>query len=370
MSDPKIQDYKNKIDLTAVISSDLGPPTFRGGRLFWPCPFHEERTPGNAFGVTLDGDTYHCFGCGASGNLITWLQEHRHIKGWRDTFAELKRLAGELPSTSLTSPTLSRRSPDTRDQAPPPAWQQRGNEFVSYAEDCLWSAQGTAALNYLQDQRGLNQQTIRHFRLGFNPACIYDKPAEKWGLQHVDCVYLSRGIVIPCFDSTTLWYVQIRRPTGNDSLHIYLQGAGPKWRPDAKYMSIRGGRLALYGCNDLKADGRPMLLTEGEFDAMVAWQEIGALANVATFGGAGKVGRVIPDRWLLRLLPFHTILTVFDVDEAGKQGSTKLASMSERIFSLRTPQGHDLNDFYLRGGDLKTWLTFQCDLLRQQGIEI
>ena len=170
-----IQTLKDSIDLSAMIASDLGQPTVKGKRLWWPCPFHAEKTPGNAFCLTPNGDGYKCFSCGASGDHITWLQQYRGITEWREVFAELERLAGSV-GASIQSPTHHPKPRPKPPAGPPPAeWQRSAENFITRSEECLWSEKGSDALAYLLDQRCLNEETIKHYRLGFNPRDTYDQ---------------------------------------------------------------------------------------------------------------------------------------------------------------------------------------------------
>ena len=363
MNDHTLKDLKDRIDMAALIAMDLGPADQTGRRLWWPCPFHEEKTPG-AFGVTPNGRGYKCFGCGASGDHVTWLQEHRGLTDWPNIFAELKRLAG-TPAAAMLSEVEHAASRVNHDEPPTPLWQERALAFIDYTEKQLWSEAGKCALAYLLDQRGLAEATIRRYRLGFNPRCLHDKPVKRWGLAEGKSVYLSGGIIIPCIVSSTCWYVQVRRPVQGDTLHKYLGGPLPQWRPDAKYMAVRGGTLALFGADDLRGGGRPLLFAEGEFDAMLAGQELGDLADVTTFGGAGKAASGIPGRWVWRLLPYETILAGYDGDAAGQAGASRLAAMSKRISPVTIPRGSDLTDFFLMGGDLRAWLRFHLGRLQQ-----
>jgi hypothetical protein len=172
-------------------------------------------------------------------------------------------------------------------------------------------------------------------------------------------------LVIPCELDGLLWYVQVRRPLEGEPLLAYLGGDVPAWRPEAKYMAVKGsaGR-ALFGA-DRFAGRDVLLLCEGEFDAMLAWQELRHLVDVATLGGATKGNRGLPGRWHLRLLHYRAILAAYDADRAGQNGAARLVAHSRRIIPISVPTGGDLTGFWHAGGDLRAWLTphlSQCRL--------
>jgi len=186
------------------------------------------------------------------------------------------------------------------DLASPPSetWQERAREFVDAGRRCLWDDMGEKALAWLW-ARGLTDDTIASFHLGFNPVEREDDP-ESWGLDGGRKIWLARGILIPCEIENVLWYVRIRRARGN------------------KFAYIRGGKAAPFGADHLGHVGRLLLICKGEFDVMLAVQEAGDLLDVITLEGAGKC-----------------------------------IARSRRVVQVRFPDGGDLTDYYLAGGDLR-----------------
>jgi len=141
-----------------------------------------------------------------------------------------------------------------------------------------------------------------------------------------------------------MWYVKIRR---------FDRQAQPRSQAGDKYGGPRGGRGALFGADGLLADGRHLLLCEGERDALLAVQELSDLLDVATLGGAGRRNL---GHWALWLLPYRLILAAYDADAAGHEGAAYLAGLMERVRAIRVPFGGDLTGFHVAGGDLGGWL--------------
>ena len=144
--------------------------------------------------------------------------------------------------------------------------------------------------------------------------------------------------------SRSLWYVKVRR---------FERDGHPRTQVGEKYGGPRGGKGALFGADHLRVTGCPLLLCEGELDALLAIQELSDLVDVATLGGAGR--RCL-GHWLLWLLPYRRILAAYDADGAGRQGAAYLESLSGRVQGIRVPHGRDLSGFHAEGGDLRTWL--------------
>jgi len=193
----------------------------------------------------------------------------------------------------------SRPRPKANSEPPCRTWQRRGREFVVYAQGCLWDRAGDKALAWLQ-VRGLADDTIRHFGLGYNPADLWDEP-YKWNLEGRR-LWLPRGIVIPCEKDNMLWYVKIRRPVTDRH----------------KYIQIRGSKAALFGINNLGNENRLLLFCKGELDTMLAWQEVGNLVDVATLCSVAK-----------------------------------LAAQGRRVIRIAMADGGDLTDFCMIGGNLR-----------------
>ncbi len=305
-----------RIDVAALIERDLGQPVRREGRwLKWYCPFHaDSKTP--SLGVA--GNRWKCFGCGRSGDAIDWLRERQGV-GFREACQRLGAL--DLPPDSGRAVQLQ-LSPS---MTPSPAWQEQAQEVVSTCQATLWLAVGAKARVWLNG-RGLTDETIRRWRLGFNPCD--QKIADLW---------IPRGILIPCQVAGRVWYLKVRRAAGLP-----------------KYMQVKGSRVVLFGADTLP--GRKVaVVAEGEFDAMLLHQEAGDLVGVVTLGSASAR---LPDAWVPHLLSVQQLLVAYDADAAGTKGAAMWESLSTRAHRLLPLVGKDVTDFYLSGGDLRAWVQF------------
>lgn len=333
----------SKIDLVAMITQDLGQPRQKSSRWsLWLCPFHpDKKTP--SLGVNRENGSWYCFGCSKGGNAISWLCTY-HRLGLNEALAVLGlsdyRYQERKGNTSI--PKGSQVDQGTETNPPPELWQKRGLAFLAYARNQLWRTPSAEA--YLHEKRLLQDTTIQHFGLGYNPSELWDRP-DRWGLSNEagKRVWLPKGYVIPCFVEKSLWYIKIRQV-----------------EKEPKYIHVRGSVPAMFGAASLL--GTPLvLLTEGEFDCMLTWQCLKDVAGVATLGSANK--KLDVSRWMRHLLPAEEIIAVLDNDSAGKQGAQNLAGISAQIHPVRIPSltsnGKDITDFVQAGGDLWEWLKHQ-----------
>jgi len=124
------------------------------------CPFHGEKTP--SFSVHATRQFYHCFGCGVSGDVFSFVQKIENI-----TFPEALRLVAQklgipLPKATFSSPGEAR---DAKLRAQLLDAQERAATFF---QECLKRPEGAQAREYLQG-RGLDNETIARFRIGYAP---------------------------------------------------------------------------------------------------------------------------------------------------------------------------------------------------------
>src|SRR5690606_39569184 len=92
----------------------------------------------------------------------------------------------------------------------------------------------------------------------------------------------------------------------------------------------------------------PILIIEGEFDALIARQAAtGLMASVAIGSAANKR---INSRWFPKFITAPSIFIRMDDDQAGQGASEKIARLSQATQCIQVPQGKDVNDFYLLAG--------------------
>ena len=155
-SDELIEEIRSGNDIVDVISEYV-KLTKRGSSYLGLCPFHNEKTP--SFAVSGSKQLYHCFGCGAGGNVVTFLMEYENY-----SFLEaLEALAGRIGIT-LPKQEMSGQARAEAD------WRTRILEINKAAARYFYAQlrmeQGKRAMDYLKG-RQLSRETMQKFGLGY-----------------------------------------------------------------------------------------------------------------------------------------------------------------------------------------------------------
>ena len=148
-----IERIRNTADIYDVVAQYVDLKK-RGRNFFGLCPFHSEKTP--SFSVAPDKQIYHCFGCGAGGNVFSFIVEHEKI-----SFIEAVKQLGhkygiQVDYQSGPSNKIFSSLYELHDIA------------VKLYHNILFSEKGKAALDYLHN-RGFNDDTIKTYHIGFAP---------------------------------------------------------------------------------------------------------------------------------------------------------------------------------------------------------
>jgi DNA primase len=176
---PSAEDFKETVkqqaDIVRIVGDYIKLKKAGAQNYSGLCPFHGEKTP--SFSVHATRQFYHCFGCGLSGDVFSFVQKIDNI-----TFPEAVRLVAQklgipLPKATYSSPSEAREA------------RLRGQLFdvqeraAAFFQECLKRPEGARASEYLQ-QRGLDQETITNFRIGYAPDSgflLRDRMAGEFG---------------------------------------------------------------------------------------------------------------------------------------------------------------------------------------------
>jgi DNA primase len=345
ISSEKIEEIRERVDIAHLISEHV--VLKKAGRNFvGHCPFHKEKTP--SFSVSPDKGMFYCFGCGAGGNVFSFLMQ---INGM--TFPEAARYLAERAGISL---------PDAYDSLDRTATEKErlyrvNKQAAQWFAGNFTSRSSLSVKNYLAD-RDITADLIQTFALGYAPDSwtafrsycegenIAPEDAERAGL-------IIKGKEGGYYDR---FRDRLMIPISDADGRVIAFGGRTVAQEDPKYLNspetplyIKGRHL--YGLNKTKEFIRReghAILVEGYFDLLALWSA-GFRAVVASLGTALTKEHV---RLLRRYA--QKVFIAFDADEAGKKAAARSfgnfldADMDVRVISL--PEGCDPDDCIRRYG--------------------
>lgn len=154
-----IESLKNKVRVSDVVGRDVSLKQKAADKYLGLCPFHNEKTP--SFTVSDDKGFYHCFGCGAHGNAISFLMEHRGYS-FPEAIKELADITGtELPKQDKQAQEAYKKKQVKIDNS-----YEVMELVTSFFENNLAKNEGMVAREYIE-RRGINKRVAKKFRLGF-----------------------------------------------------------------------------------------------------------------------------------------------------------------------------------------------------------
>lgn len=344
-SDSVIEQVREAADIVEVVQQYF--PLTKAGKDFRArCPFHEDKDP--SFYVVPDKQIYHCFGCGAGGNVFNFLMQYENLT-FRDALEILaKRYGIELPRRS------GRESSEAE-------LTYRINALATkvYRAALLNTKEGLRAREYMRS-RGVPEDIEKDFLIGYCPSDgrLLVGQAQKNGLSTRKLVDLGLA---------SSWETGIRdrfhkrlvfpipNPTGRRILAFgarVLDDSLPKYINSPETAIFKKART-LYGLHrarrEIGAQGMAIVV-EGYLD-VVALHMNGIGNTVASLGTAFTVGQA---KNLRRFCP--EVVFMYDGDRAGKiatlRGCASAAEAGLKTRIVRLPAGEDPDSFVReRGGD-------------------
>ena len=362
IKDSSVEDVKAAADMVAVVSTRTQLRK-TGPRYMGRCPFHEERTP--SFSVNAVEKFYYCFGCGAKGDLITFVRETEQLDfaGAIEWLADRFNVQIEYEETTPQQDARRRR-------------RERLFEVLdaaaSFYERYLWDSQaGSLARDYLAG-RGLAEDVCREYRLGLalGGSTLVRKAVER-GFTREELAaaglvnrrgndYFSGRLLFPLADARgRVLGFQARKLREDDPLR-------------AKYVNSPEGELfrkgdLLYGLDRARAAIAKQergVVVEGNTDVL-ALRQAGIEPVVASMGTA------LTERQLKELSRLTTRLWLcFDGDAAGEaatlRGMELAAAQGLEVHVVALPVGFDPADladgFELRLSSAETYLGYRVRL--------
>lgn len=302
------------------------------------CPFHNEKTP--SFSVNREKQFYHCFGCGASGNVISFLMDYE-----RQTFVEAVETLAESLGVEIPKQAYGRenRAPEASIL---PLYQVQEQAAEFYALQLRECPEAARAREYLQ-QRGLSDDIIKHFKLGYAPPGWRNLP-DTLPTDHL----LASGLAISKeagsfydrFRDRIMFPIRDRKGRVIGFGGRVMGDETPKYINSPETPTFKKHK-EVYGLYELLATRKKperIVVVEGYMD-IIALAQYAIPYAVATLGTATS-----PDHAELLFRYANELVFCFDGDTAGRNAAWKAleASLSalrdkRSIRFLMLPETHD-----------------------------
>ncbi len=345
---------REAVDMIAIVSARTelrraGPSSYEG-----LCPFHEERTP--SFGIDPLKKVYYCFGCQASGDVFTFVQETESVdfKGALELLAE--RCGVELE--------LEREDPREAERR---QRRQRLSELLArtaaYYERCLWeSREAERAREYLQS-RDLGEEILREFRVGYAPSAWDSVLVASRRAGFSEAELYATGLTQRSQENGRLYdrfrgrimfpLADVRGRVlgfGARALRAGEGGRTPKYLNTSDNEIYHKGQH-LYGADLARAHAAragEAILCEGYTDVIALHQAglrntVGLMGTALTAAQVGELGRMA-----------GRVLLALDADTAGQEAMLRAARLAAgRRLDLRVvalPGGADPAELVQREG--------------------
>ena len=330
-------------DIVSVINHYISL-TKKGNNYTCCCPFHEEKTP--SFVVSPQKAIFHCFGCGAGGNVLTFIKDFEGLN-----FVEAVEKLAEL--NNVTVPRENTFGKDNFTKI-----YEINDIVANFYFDALKNPNHKSIVQYLKE-RGISGQTAKNFKIGFADfnqnellKVLQSKFSEKEILESGNFLknekgfypFLRNRVTFPIFNSTGKTIGFGGRVT-DDSMPKYLNSK------DSKFFNKT---RELYGFNNAKKDHKTedFIVTEGYMD-VVMLSEYGINNAVASLGTAFSQNHMNLMFKLRRKITF-----CFDSDEAGLKAAWRALQISlknvvddKTVRFLFLPEGYDPDSFVKENGE-------------------
>ncbi len=313
-SDELVEEIRARNDIVDVVGSYVKIQK-KGSSYFGLCPFHNEKSP--SFSVSPNKQMYYCFGCGAGGNVISFVMNYENF-----SFQEAVKYLADKAGIDLPEPETSNEAKEK--EAKRAKIMAANFEACKYFYYQLRGKSGEAGLNYLK-QRKLTDETIKNFSLGFsnvspNDLCLYLKSK---GFDNQTIIDAGLGTYNEKYGMADKFWNRVMYPI-QDINHKVI-GFGGRVMSDAKPKYLNSPETIvfdksrnLYGLNFARTSRKGhFILCEGYMD-VISMHQAGFTEAVASLGTAFTSGQA-------NILRRYTdsVYLAYDSDGAGTMAALR-----------------------------------------------
>lgn len=364
-----IEEVRSRNDIVDLISTYV-PLKKKGSSYFGLCPFHNEKSP--SFSVSRDKQMYYCFGCGAGGNVLTFVMEYENY-----TFQEALQSLADRAGVTLPKMEYSK---EAREQAEFRARLLEVNKLAAnYFYYQMKQPQGKIAYEYFHDKRKLTDETMLRFGLGYSNKTSDDLYRFLKEKGYDDAFLSQTGLVtIEERGGRDKFWNRVMFPIMDVNNRVIGFGGRVMGDGEPKYLNSPETKLFdksrnLYGLNYARTTREKyMLVCEGYLD-VISMHQAGFTNAVASLGTAFTSQHA----GVLKRYTDQVILT-YDSDGAGIKAALRAipilrdAGISARVLNMKPYKDPDefiknmgADAFKERIAQAKNSFLFEIDVLKR-----
>lgn len=339
-----ISELKYRSDISDIASSYMQLKR-RGRNLVGLCPFHGEKTP--SFNIYTENGSFYCFGCGAGGDVITFVMKIENLD-----YVEAVKFLAQRAGMTFPEDSVDDSMSKLRNRV-----FEANREAARFFYSKLYSKEGTEALRYLHG-RALSDNTIKHFGLGYSPDHRYALTNHLKAKGFTDNELIAANLV---FKSRNGNYVvdrfvnRVMFPIIDVRGNVIAFGGRIMSDQKPKYLNtsdtiVFNKSHNLFSLNNAKNSGtRRLILCEGYMD-VIAVNQAGFADAVATLGTA-----LTSEQAMLMKRYCDEVVICYDADEAGQKATSRAISILRNtglnVRVLTIPDGKDPDEFIKKNGE-------------------
>ncbi|CAN5217516.1 DNA primase [soil metagenome] len=341
-----IDELLSRCDLVELINTRV-PLRKSGSNYTACCPFHQEKTP--SFSVNANKQFYHCFGCGVSGNAISFLIEYQHV-----SFVEAIEILANNLGLTIPQPEDASAQPEQHHHL----YQLLQQAAQFYTTQLRQHPQRQIAIDYMKS-RGLTGIIVKQFNIGYAPAGWDNLQQQLVTHPELQQQLITAGMLVKkegggCYDR---FRNRIMFPIYDRRNRVIGFGGRALGDEQPKYLNSPETPLfhksnELYGLTQaLSVKPTEILIVEGYMD-LVALAQYGITNVVATLGTATTVQHL---KLLFRYCPL--LVFCFDGDKAGRNAAWRaletalpLLKDGQQIRFMFLPEGEDPDSLIRKEG--------------------
>lgn len=330
-SDELVEEVRQRNDIVDIISGYVNLKK-KGGNYFGLCPFHNEKSA--SFSVSPGKQMYYCFGCGAGGNVFTFIMNYENY-----TFAEAIKLLADRAGIALPEIEDSKEAREKENRRK--TLLQINKEAATYFYYQLRAPQGRVGLDYLKG-RQLSDEIMNRFGLGYSNKTSNDLCQYLRHKGYPDELIRESGVAVfnEKYGMSDKFWNRVMFPIQDVNHRVIGFGGRVMGEGEPKYLNspetpVFDKSRNLYGLNFARTARQDnIILCEGYMD-VIAMHQAGFTQAVASLGTAFTSGQAN----LLRRYTENVILS-YDSDGAGVKaalraiGILKEAGLTGKVLNL------------------------------------